>query len=55
MSYDERVAPGAVAAAGTGGLFAGPFGILFIILIIIILLPLMGLGGIGGCGSFAHE
>ncbi|TYQ16238.1 UNVERIFIED_CONTAM: hypothetical protein Cloal_2760 [Acetivibrio alkalicellulosi] len=54
MSFDERA--GAVAAAGSGALFGGPFGIFFIIILIIILLPLLGFGGFGGgCGGFAHE
>ncbi|MFZ5987243.1 MAG: hypothetical protein ACOYWZ_09000 [Bacillota bacterium] len=46
---DSRVAPGAVAAAGPGAFFAGPFGIFFIIILIIILIPFFGFGG------FAHE
>lgn len=52
MSYDERT--GAVAAAGSGGFFAGPLGIFFIIILIIILLPMFGCGGFG-TGGFANE
>jgi len=52
MSYDERA--GAVAAASSGGLFAGPLAIFFIIILIIILLPLFGCGGYG-VGGFANE